>query len=143
MTSHAPRIAIFSMATSRGEWCVSADADTFEISAVTYGFPYYLTISGQAGFERTTDKDIYEHIQAVAQHRTGLPEWDASSERVSDNLKDWTLRLDKKFKMRLVANYLRAHSGGSSMREMVDYFEHKHGYLMDRRSCTTCCKNSS
>ncbi len=132
MTSDAERIAVFTTETSLGEWCISTDPDTFAISGVTYGFLYYLTISNHPEFERVTEKKIYEHVRSVAEHRTGLPVWDASSERVSDYVKDWTLRIDKKFQMQLVAAYLYMNPSGSSMRRMVDYFEHKHGYLMDR-----------
>ena len=132
MTSDAGRIAIFTTETSLGEWCVSTDPDTFNISGVTYGYPYYLTISSYPDFERVTEKKIHDHIRAVAERRTGLSEWDLSSEHVSDYVKDWTLKLDKKFQMQLVSEYLRMHLTGSSMRGMVDYFEHKHGYFMDR-----------
>ncbi|WP_413431614.1 hypothetical protein [Crateriforma spongiae] len=132
MTSAPGRIAIFTKATALGEWCVSTDPETFTISGVTYGFPYFLTITGHPDFERVTEKEIYDHIRAVSEHRTGLAKWDSSPEHVSDYVKDWNLRLDKKFQMQLVAEYLRMHPGGSSMREMVDYFEHKHGYFMDR-----------
>jgi len=99
---------------------------------VSNGFPYYLTNSSHPDFERLTNEKIYELIRAVAEHRTGLPVWDASRVHVSDYVKDWTLKLDKKFQMQCVAEYLRMHPTGSSMRKMADYFEHKHGYFMHR-----------
>ena len=132
MSTDKGRISVFTKLTSLGEWCVSTDADTFAISGVTYGFPYFLTNSGHPEFERITDKKPYEHIRAVAEHRTGLPNWDISAAHVSDYAKDWTLNLDKKIQMNLVAEYLQMNPSGSSMRRMIDYFEHKHGYFMDR-----------
>lgn len=132
MKTDGTLVAIFTTETSLGEWCISTDSDTFNISAITYGFPYYLTISSHPDFEQTTIKKIYELIKAVANHRTGLPDWDSSSETVSDYAGDWTLKLDKLFQMNLVGEYLRMNPSGSSMREMVDYFEHKHGCFMDR-----------
>ena len=132
MASDAGRRAIITIETALGEWCVSTDPETFKISGITYGFPYYLTITGHPDFERVTEGKIYDHIRAVAEHRTGLAEWDSSPERASDYVRDWTLRLDKKFQMHLVAEYLRMHPSGSSMRRMVDYFEHKYGYFMHR-----------
>jgi len=132
MKPNTDRIPIFTLDTSIGEWCVSTVTDTFAISGVTYGFPYYLTISSYSEFELVTTGKIYDHIRAVAEHRTGLAEWDSSSEQVSDYIKDWNLQLDKKFQMQLVWEYLRMNLTGSTMRLMVDYFEHKHGYLMDR-----------
>ena len=112
-------------------WRVATDADTMKISAVTYGFPYYLSNSRFPDFELTTDRKIYELILAVAQHGTGLPEWDESGENVSDYVKDWTPEYDDRLLINLVAEYLRLRPN-DSMREMVDYFEHKHGYFMDR-----------
>lgn len=132
MTAQAQRVPIFTTSTSFGEWSVSTDPATFEITPVTYGFPYYLTISTHPEFLRASSRGPYDLVCAVAEHRTGLMGWDASPEKVSDYVKDWTLHLDKRFQMRLLGKYLWQHSAMSSMRAVVDYFEHKHGYLMDR-----------
>ena len=101
------------------------------ISSVTYGFAYYLTNSRFPGFELSSDRKIYDLILAVAQHRTGLPDWDNSRVRVSDDTRDWTAEHDDRLLINLVAEFLRLRSH-DSMRDMVDYFEHKHGYFMDR-----------
>jgi hypothetical protein len=133
MNPDETRVPIFTTSTSFGEWCVSTDPATFEITGHTYGFPYYLTVSTHADYQRTSNEGPYDLVRAVAEHRTGLAKWDDSPEKVSDCVDDWTLHLDKRFQMKLLGEYLRRHSTESSMREMVDYFEHKHGYLMDRR----------
>lgn len=102
-----------------------------KISAVTYGFPYCLSNSQFPEFELTTNRMIYELVLAVAQHRTGLPEWDESGKIVSDSVKDWTREYGDRLLINLLADYLRIRPN-DSMRDVVDYFEHKHGYFMDR-----------
>ncbi len=123
-------IRIFSHPSQFGEWCISTDPDTFKISAKTYGFSYTLTNYSVPAFTKTAEK-LHQLVVCVAQHRTGLSEWDLSDDRVSDSTKDWILELDKKFLMELVGEYLRMDSDGT-LRSMVDYFEHKHSYCMSR-----------
>ncbi len=126
------RIKILKIDSSIGEWCISTDRETFDISHVTYGFAYHLTVSSNPEFERVTTVGLHELVCAVAEHRTRLAVWDRSTERVSDYVPDWTLCVDKKFMMKLIADYLLRYSASSSMRGMIDYFEHKHSYLMRR-----------
>jgi len=124
-------IPIFSIETSLGTWLASTDRETMAISHVTYGFPYYLTNSRFEEFKLTSTKDIYELVCAVAQHRTGLQQWDDSTETVSDYIRDWKVEYDDRLLMNLVAEYLRLRPD-DSMRDIVDYFEHKHSYMIDR-----------
>ena len=131
MTKRDSRIPLFSLETSLGTWLVSTDENTFSISQVTYGFPYYLTNDGFSDFELSTDRKLYELIVAVAQHSTGLLAWDECDESVSDHVRDWTPEYDDRQLINLVAEYLRLRPNGS-MRCMVDYFEHKHSYFMNR-----------
>lgn len=125
------RIPLFSLSTTLGTWIVSTDQDTLAISHVTYGFPYYLTNTQFDGFELTTVRKIYDLIVAVAQHRTGLPEWDESPEQASDYVRDWNEEYDDRLLINLVADFLRVRQH-DSMRSMVDYFEHKHSYFLNR-----------
>ncbi len=131
MNESSSRISICSKATPLGTWLVSTDPETMKISHVTYGFVYYLTNSQFPTFELTTNRKIYDLIIAVAQHRTGLAEWDASDEIVSDYIKDWQPEFDDRLLMNLVADFLRVRPH-DSMRGMVDYFEHKHSYCLER-----------
>jgi hypothetical protein len=131
MNQNDSRIPICSLATSLGTWTVSTDAETMKVSFVTYGFPYCLTNSQFPEFELTTSRKIYDLIRAVAEHKTGLPEWDDSDEKVSDYIRDWTRHFDDRLLINLLADYLEKcpHEG---MRGVVDYFEHKYSYMMDR-----------
>ncbi len=131
MASNSKLLVIFTTCTKLGKWRISTYPETFQISNVMDGLTYYLTISNYPEFERSTEKGVYEHVRAVAEHRTGLRDWDESGIRVSDYVKDWNLRLDKKFQINLVAEYLRIEAD-ASMRQMVDYFERKYGYMIDR-----------
>ena len=131
MTNTEKRIPIFSKKTSLGTWLVSTDRETIAISHVTYGFPYYLTNSMLDDFERVSTKEIYELVRVVAQHRTGLQQWDDSTEIVSDYVRDWKEEYDDRLLMSIVAEYLNLRPD-DSMRGMVDYFEHKHSYMIDR-----------
>lgn len=67
----------------------------------------------------------------MAQHRTGIERWDWSKESVSDYAPDWTRHINNKFRMRLLDKYLERRPE-CSYRQLVDYFEHKHGYALDR-----------
>ena len=61
-----PRIPIFSSETRIGSWVISTEKSTFDISAVTYGFPYFLTNSRFNDFELSTNRDLYTLVVAVA-----------------------------------------------------------------------------
>lgn len=131
MNQDDSRIPICSLSTSLGTWTASTDAETMKVSFQTYDFPYYLTNSQFPDFELTTRKEIYVLIRAVSQHKTGLPEWDESDIKVSDYIRDWTRHFDDRLLINLVADYLEKcpHEG---MRGVVDYFEHKYSYMLDR-----------
>lgn len=131
MTKDDSRIPICSLSTLLGTWTASTDAETMKVSFQTYDYPYFLTNSEFPEFELATRKDIYVLIRAVAQHKTGLPKWDDSDEKVSDYIRDWTPHYDDRLLINLVADYLEQcpHEG---MRTVVDYFEHKYSYMMDR-----------
>lgn len=125
------RVSLFTMATRIGTWLISTDSSTFQITPHTYGFPYYLTISEYAGYETSSTRDIYALVRAVANHQTGLIDWDDSSEKVSDYIRDWKIAFGDKLRMQVLGDYLQK-CKNRSMRDMVDYFEHKHGYMMGR-----------
>jgi hypothetical protein len=131
MNQDDSQIPICSLSTSLGTWTVSTDAKTMKLSAITYGFPYYLTNSEFPDFELATSKDIYVLIRAVAEHKTGLPEWDKSDEKASDYIKKWKRHFDDRLLINLVADYLEKRPD-DSMRSLIDYFEHKYSYMMDR-----------
>ena len=131
MNQEDSRIPICSLSTSLGTWTASTDAETMKVSFVTYDFPYHLTNSQFPGFELTTRKEIYDLIRAVAKHKTGLREWDESDEKASDYIRDWTPHYDDRLLINLVADYLRQ-CPHESMRGVVDYFEHKYSYMMER-----------
>tara|TARA_A100001391_G_scaffold41777_2_gene24059 strand:- start:286 stop:831 length:546 start_codon:yes stop_codon:yes gene_type:complete len=131
MIERQKRIPLFSEKTAIGTWLVSCDRETLDISHVSHGFSYYLTNSQFPDFELVSTKDLYDLIRAVAQHRTGLEEWDGSTEAVSDYVRDWKEEYDDRLLINLTAEYLQRREG-DSIREMVDYFEHKHSYMLDR-----------
>jgi hypothetical protein len=131
MNQDDSRIPICSLPTSLGTWTASTDAETMKVSHKTYDFPYYLTNSQFPEFELTTRKDIYVLVRAVAQHKTGLHEWDESDEKASDYIRKWKLHFDDRLLINLVADYLRQRPD-DSMRSLIDYFEHKYSYMMER-----------
>lgn len=73
MNQDDSQIPICSLSTSLGTWTISTDAKTMKLSAITYGFPYYLTNSEFPDFELATSKDIYVLIRAVAEHKPDFP----------------------------------------------------------------------
>lgn len=123
-------IPIFSLATSSGVFRIEADRSAFEIAHRPPGRVHVLRNDRFPHFSAAYEGP-YDAILAVAQHRTGIAEWDASPEVVSDYAPDWVRHTDKRFQMRLLDAYLTARPG-DSLRQMVDYFEQRHGYFMDR-----------
>jgi len=70
-------------------------------------------------------------IQAVANHQTGVEEWDVSTFEAPDYLSRWKRRVPK----RVVFNYLDSRMTANPdqcLRQMIDYFEHEETKLADR-----------
>lgn len=125
------RIPIFSTATLSGVFLIDAPESLFQITwGGRIGAVYRLWNERDPSFV-TFFENPYQAICVVAQHRTGITEWDLSTETVSDYAPDWERHVDKKFQMRLIGDFL-AKRPEASMREMVDYFEHKHPYFIER-----------
>lgn len=131
MNQSDSRIPICSLSTPLGTWTASTDAVTMNVSFKTYGFPYYLTNSLFPDFKLTTTKDVYVLIRAVANHTTGLLEWDDSDEKASDYIRDWTRHFDDRLLINLVADYLEE-CPDEKMRGVIDYFEHKFSFMLNR-----------
>src|SRR5262249_13636177 len=72
-----------------------------------------------------------EVTRAVAEHRTGIPEWDTSTEKVSDYAPDWERNPDKLFRMWLLDAYLPKRPD-DSLRTLVDYFESRYSDVLER-----------
>lgn len=123
-------IVVFAKQVSLGRFEVRTSPKTFEITPQTFGQKYYLVADFDSEFCMEFD-DPFEAVTAVAQHRTGLPSWDRTSEKVSDYTKHWEKPIDKKFRINLVNAFIERNEN-CSYRELIDYFHFKHPYLMDR-----------
>jgi hypothetical protein len=123
-------IPIFSTQTLTGLFTIDTDESTFAISPFPPGSVYRLRNDKFPSFARMFPEP-YDAIRAVAENRIGLPEWDASSERVSDYAGDWVREDDKAFRMKMLGRFLdaRPHAG---MSELVQYFEYRHNYFLNR-----------
>lgn len=123
-------VLIFSHRTGKGTFEIAADKAVFEIGPKSAEKLYFLVNRHYPDY-RSLHATPYEAILAVSQHRIGLQEWDESPEAVSDYAADWERHSDKRFQMRLLDSYLAARPK-DTMREIVDYFEGRHFYFLDR-----------
>lgn len=124
-------ITLFSLSTELGKWSISTHKETLDISQLAYGFAYYLSNDKFPDFRLSTNREIYDLVNVVARHRTGLKVWDETNIPASDFIKDWTPEFDNRLLINLVADFLRFRPH-DPMRGMIDYFEHKHSYFLDR-----------
>lgn len=122
---------LFSLQTKLG--CFTVEIDRPALANVTYDPPgrVYVLLNDLFPGYAMPFADVYEAIKAVAGHRTGLPDWDNSPEKASDYAGDWTRHIDKRVQRRMVEAYLAARPG-ECMRSIVDYFERRHFYYLDR-----------
>jgi hypothetical protein len=124
-------VLLYSLQTRLGELQILATLATFRI-ALSYGTGTLwlaLNESRSVGlFEDTCDA-----VVAASRHQSGITELDTSDEKVSDYLLDWKVRVSQ----RMIFNYidLWVHENpDSSLREMVDYFEHDATHLVNREN---------
>lgn len=125
-----PTVLLFSKKTGCGVFRIETDQSTFDIKYDLPGRVYALRNDRDESF-CTMHEEPYDAIRAVAEHRTGIEEWDASSEKVSDYAPDWERHPDKLFQMRLLDAYLTKRPK-DSLRTIVDYFEGRHYYVLER-----------
>ncbi|MDB5308808.1 MAG: hypothetical protein JWO38_3010 [Gemmataceae bacterium] len=125
-----PTVLLFSKKTGCGVFRIETDQSTFDIKYDMPGRVYALRNDRHESFCRMSDEP-YDPIRAVAEHRTGIPEWDASREKVSDYAPDWERHPDKLFQMRLLDAYLTKRPD-DSLRSIVDYFKSRHSYVLER-----------
>lgn len=77
--------------------------------------------------------DPLHAILAVANHNSGLPDWDNSTEVASDYAGDWGKDRDERIRMRMLDEYMKARPN-DSLRAIVDYFEGRHWYYLERHA---------
>lgn len=123
-------VRIFSTQTLTGLFIIEAESAAFRISNQPLGNVYELRNDRFPEFARFFSHPC-EAICAVSEHRTGLLEWDQSPEKVSDYAGDWVREDNKRFRMKLLTDFLDSRPG-SCLRSLVDYFEVRHGYFLDR-----------
>jgi hypothetical protein len=123
-------VLLFSKMTTLGLIEVRTSLSTFDITQKTYGQQYSLHFSFDSEFIRYFFSP-YKALSAVAKHASGQSAWDSSSEAVSDYAPDWDRHISQKSKVDMLGKFATARPH-ASLRELVDYFEHKHPYLFDR-----------
>ena len=123
-------VQIFSTQTLMGMFVINADESIFKISYETLGCVYRLQNSRYPAFGMN-HLNPSDAIRAVAEHQTGLEDWDSSNEIVSDYAGDWVREDNKLFRMKMLSAFIDTRPK-ASLREIVDYFEYRHSYFLDR-----------
>lgn len=122
-------VILFHFDTPMGEFEIWTPQSTFELTApLTQGCRYFLRFRGVLlrAYSRPHDA-----VVDVAQHQTGFRAWDDSAFEVSDYLPDWVPHVDRRLKINLLSEYIES-IPNPSIRQMVDYFEPKYGFFLDR-----------
>lgn len=125
-------VLLYSFSTVLGEWEVQTPVKTFRYHPVKESNAFFL-------FWKDDDESVgctasvFDAIIAVAQHKTGVEEWDRSAFEASDYLKDWKRRVSDRTIFNFIDYWMERNPEGN-LRQMVDYFEHEDTHLIDRMS---------
>jgi len=124
-------IQLFHLETDICTFHIRAPKSAFEITLHSWeGVEYHLYVGDDPG-PVATYSEPYGACRAVAQHCTGYAEWDRAGIPTADYISAWKCDIDKRFKIQLISDYLDADPKGS-FRGLVDYFEGKHSYILER-----------
>jgi hypothetical protein len=124
-------VLLYSLQTRNGELQVHTRVATFKVSFVHEPRELWLALNGTRS--SSSFSDVFGAVVAASKHQTGIQGFDESDERISDYLLDWQLRVEK----HTIFNYIDLwilENPQSSLREMVDYFEHEATHMVDREN---------
>lgn len=124
-------VQLFHLKTSICTFHIRAPHSSFDITLHTTNGGEYVLSADEEQTPLAVYSEPYGACRAVAEHRTGFPVWDASKNKVSDYIGDWTCDVGERFKIQLVHDFLEA-SSNPSYQDIVEYFEQKHDYLFER-----------
>ena len=133
-------VQLFHLKTDICTFHIRAPESSFKITLHTWQDREYGLYADDNPEPIATYPEPYGACRAVAEHRTGYDKWDSVKISTSDYILDWTCDVDDRFKIQLVSNYLET-APDSSYYEFVDYFEYKHGYLLDRNEAAELYKD--
>ena len=123
-------VLLYSFDTVIGDWEVQTPVKTFRFQPVKEPNEFFL-------FWNDSDKSVCctrsvsDAIIAVAQHKTGVEEWDHSSFEASDYLNDSKRAILDRTIFNFIDYWMERNPEGD-LRQMVDYFEHEDTCLIDR-----------
>jgi len=123
-------VPLYSFNTVLGDWEVHTPVKTFRFQSLKQTNNFYVFWNGGEESIACT-KSVFDAIIAVAQHKTGVEEWDHSSFEVSDYLNDWKREVSDRVIFNFINHWMDCNSEGT-LREIVDYFEHEATHLIDR-----------
>ena len=123
-------VLLYSFSTVLGEWEVQTCVKTFRFQPVKVANEFFLFWNDAAESVGCT-ASVFDAIIAVAQHRTGVEEWDKSSSEASDYLNDWRREISDRTIFNFIDYWMERNPEGN-LRQMVDYFEHEDTHLIDR-----------
>lgn len=123
-------VTLYSFSTALGDWEVHTPVKTFRIQRLKTTNEFYLSWR-DANDPTECHMSVFDAIKSVAQHRTGVTEWDESSFEASDYLLDWTREVSDRVIFNFMDYWMDRNSGGD-LRGMVDYFEHEATHLINR-----------
>lgn len=132
-------VLLYSFDTLLGDWELHTTVKTFKYRPTKEKSEFFLFWND--GDESVASaKTVFEPILSVAQHRTGVSEWDESSFEASDYLKDWKREVSERVIFNFIDYWMECRPDGT-LREIVDYFEHEDTHLIDRMNIVDFMKD--
>lgn len=123
-------VLLYSFHTLLGDWELQTPVKTFKYRPTKEKSEFFLFWNDGDDSVASTNT-VFEPIISVAQHQTGVSEWDESSFKASDYLKDWKREVSDRVIFNFIDYWMECRPAGT-LREMVDYFEHEDTHLIDR-----------
>lgn len=123
-------VLLYSFHTLLGDWELHTPVKTFKYRP-TKEKAEFLLFWGDGDDSVASTKTVFESIMSVAQHQTGVSEWDESPFEAADYLKDWKREVSDRVIFNFIDYWMECRPDGT-LREMVDYFEHEDTHLIDR-----------
>lgn len=123
-------VPLYSFHTVLGTWEVHTPVRTFRIQPLKGASDFFLFWNDDEESTATT-ASVYDAIISVAQHATGVEEWDRSSFEAPDYLKMWKREVPKRAIYNFIDQWMERNPEGD-LRQIVDYFEHEDTHLIDR-----------
>lgn len=131
-------VELFAKTTGIGRFVISAPQSTFNFSYVRIAQEHRLELVSQNERIRVgTFATPFDALIAVAQHNTGLVQWDQCNEVVSDYTRDWEILFDDRLRVNVIDRYIEA-TDVASYRSLVEHVEMQYPYLMDRTELAEC-----